>query len=69
VGSEISEPYCDYKIFEAIVREVTQETEKPGLYFEHGDIKWPALFSDILLALRLKQGKINVLEEKKNSGR
>lgn len=57
------EPWCDPSVFEALVKAVTEETDRP-LQLKGDVIHWPTFFADALQALKMKDGKIHALEDK-----
>lgn len=59
------EPWCDYPVFRDLVAAVSAETDRPVPMLGENVIDWPRFFTDCLQALKMKDGKIHALEDRK----
>lgn len=59
------EPWCDTQAFNELVAAVSAETDRPLPMKGPGHIDWPKFFTDCLQALKMKDGKIFALEDRK----
>lgn len=59
------EPWCDFQVFNDLVAAVSAETDRPLPMKGEGVIDWPRFLTDALQALKMKDGRIHALEDRK----